>query len=144
MKKKVGLLLPEEIVDALEIAAGNSVNGKQKWVAYSAAVLLFSMATPTVRSFFLRSVWGATIDDDFADLLSQMSLGHMERELQSYLASKGIAWSLGSDSPAADELRGVFPGKIISSDPSLMVPAAEAKPARVPLRRVRRRNKSTR
>jgi hypothetical protein len=144
VKKKVGLLLPEEIVIALERAAGKSVNGKQKWVAYSAALLLYSMAPAPVRSFFLRSVWGATIDEDFADLLRRVESGEIERELQSYLTSKRINWSLKSETPAIDELRDIFPGEIVSNDASVKAPAADANSSTGRTRRRYRRKKSGR
>jgi hypothetical protein len=115
MKSKIGLLLPVEIVSSLEEASGKSINGKQKWVGYSAAILLFASAPPEVRSFFLRTVWGATIDDDFADLSRRVATGELQQELTSYLAAKGVDWCFGpATMPAEDEQAAVFPGRVVS------------------------------
>jgi hypothetical protein len=118
VKSKIGLLLPVEIVFSLEEASGKSINGKQKWVGYSAAILLFASAPPEVRSFFLRTVWGATIDDDFADLSRRVATGELQQELTSYLAAKGVDWSFGpATKPADDEQAAVFPGRVVSKRP---------------------------
>lgn len=142
MKSKVGLLLPNEIVAALEEASGKSINGKQKWVAYSAAILLFASAPQEVRSFFLRSVWGATIDDDFADLSRRVQSGELQNELASYLASKGIDWSFGpATAPAADEETGTFPGKIVSKQTHAGAARLDRSAAPFAVPKARRRSK---
>ena len=80
-KKAVTLGLPPEIADALDEATG-IVNGKQKWLVFSASVLLFIDAPEALQRTLMAHVASAEIGmEAFDSLLAKARAGKLRAEI---------------------------------------------------------------